>query len=398
MFRYIIYFVLFFFLFYAEGIKVGGMTVSQLWKMPLIVVMVFLIVRKRRHHRPLFISLYYWIAIKNLFNAGTIKTFVSNIQEGLRFVFIPLIYDSFNLSNKSVESLYKFLLVVAQYFVLTNIPFIFFGLPSLHEGKEYGDFIAYTGIFQTQHAMSVIMSLCILVILQYFKREGFSIYRFSSLYNGILLVLAVYAMLLGYARTGWLMCLVGIMILFVPKKISGKQILVFTLVLMVLVAGIAYLMENNQKFHDRILGIDAVTGVQRDVDSGRSEYIKHGLDYYMQGSALELLFGRSMVGLRNYEEAMTTMNIATHNGFSNMIVVNGIVGLILMIWCMFAMLIWIRHRKYCYSGRLALAAWFMNFSFQMTQGGHIFHADLFYALIFVILERERRLLARGTNL
>lgn len=389
MFRYIIYFVFFFFLFYSEGIDIGGMTVSQLWKMPLIVYMVFFIaISRRKHRRPSFIRLYYGISIKNLINSGIATNFISNVQEGLRYIFVPLIYDSFFLSKKDINGLYDILLRIAQYFVLTNIPFLFFGLKSLSEGMEYGDFMAYTGIFQNQHAMSVIMAICILTILHSFKRYGFSLFRIGTLYNVALLVMAFYSMFLGFARTGWLMCIFGIIILFLPQKISIKQLAVMGFFICALAGGIIYMMNNNELFHDRVLGIDVETGKQLDVGSGRGDYMTHAIEYYKEGNFMEWIFGRSMKGLKDYEYIKTGMNITSHNGFVNMLVVNGIVGIILMIWCLIAMLLWIRKRKYCSGNRLALAVWFMNLSFQLTQGGHFFHADLFYALIFVILERE----------
>ena len=35
-----------------------------------------------------------------------------------------------------------------------------------------------------------------------------------------------------------------------------------------------------------------------------------------------------------------------------------------------------------------MASWLMNLSFQLTQGGHIFHFDLLYAMIYRILQLE----------
>ena len=67
---------------------------------------------------------------------------------------------------------------------------------------------------------------------------------------------------------------------------------------------------------------------------------------------------------------------------------NGIVGLLLMFLMLIALFAFIRRRKQCPTYRLALALWLMNFSFQVTQGGSMFHTDLLYALTFCMLEEE----------
>lgn len=386
--KYIIRFVPFFLLFYAEGVKVGGFSLSQAWKIPLILYLLFYVFTHRPVKMPTFIKLYYGLTLKNLFNSGMLNL-VSNIQEGLRYIFIPLIYGTCTKSRKDVLSLSRLMLLFAQYFILTNIPFLFFGLPSLSEGMEYGDFMAYTGIFQNQHAMSTMMSICILVLLNGFRTHSF-VSKGERLYNALLLCLAIYSMFLGFARTGWLMCILGIVILYYPSRITRKQIMNFSLILCVLVGAFVYLMSHNEMFHDRVLGIDVVSGKQLDVGSGRGDYIRHAIDYYKQGNTFELIFGRSMNGLKEYEYQKTGMAIYAHNGFITMLAVNGAIGVLLMVFCLISLYKWIRHRKNNPTYKLALSMWMMNLSFQLTQGGHFFHADLFYAMIFAVLEKEYR--------
>lgn len=80
--------------------------------------------------------------------------------------------------------------------------------------------------------------------------------------------------------------------------------------------------------------------------------------------------------------------MGAHNGFVDMLARNGIVGLLLMFLMLIALFAFIRRRKQCPTYRLALALWLMNFSFQVTQGGSMFHTDLLYALTFCLLEEE----------
>ena len=80
--------------------------------------------------------------------------------------------------------------------------------------------------------------------------------------------------------------------------------------------------------------------------------------------------------------------VGAHNGFVDMLARHGIVGLLLMFLMLIALFAFIRRRKQCPTYRLALALWLMNFSFQVTQGGSMFHTDLLYALTFCLLEEE----------
>lgn len=383
---YILLFLPFFMLFYAEGIKIGSLTVSQLWKLPLIVYFTYYLFQYRKKQTPAWAQGYYWIATKHLVNAGTIKNIFANIQDGISFLFLPLIYNYFH-NSRSREVVERILLCISQYFVLTNIPFLFFGLKSHAEGLQYGEMVAYTGIFQNQHAMSTIMGICIIVILYYFKKEFFSSWQ-SKLFNVCLLALAMYAMYLGFARTGWLMCLLGVVILFMPRNTSIKQWLGILSVGVVLSCGFTYLMLTNKTFHDRILDINTTTGKQKDLGSGRGEYIANAIELYLSGNIFELAFGKSMDDLKDYEYQKTGMRIYAHNGFATLLATNGAIGVLLKLMSMTLLYCFIRRRKDCVTHNAAMAFWCMNLSYQLTQGGHVFHSDLLYALTFCILQME----------
>ena len=156
---YCLLFVPFFLLFYSEPVNMGGMPLSQLWKLPLAGYMLYIVFQYRSKPAPLWTQTQYWISFKSLFNAGTVTDLVTNVQASIKFLFLPLLFSFVQTQIKAKETLEKTLLTLCQYFVLTNIP-IFLGLPMLSSGHDYGTFVAYSGIFQNQHAMSVIMGIC----------------------------------------------------------------------------------------------------------------------------------------------------------------------------------------------------------------------------------------------
>lgn len=384
---YIFLFFPFFLLFYSEGINLGGLTVSQLWKLPLLVYLVYSLFQFRHRETNAWSQGYYWLAIKYLFNSGSLVSIAANIQLAIRFLFLPLLYNFTLNKDYKVRELKNVTLVISQYFILTNIPFLTGLLKPMAIGEAYGEFVAYSGIFQNQHAMSVIMGICLCVLIAFFK-QGYFAGRWNKIYNIGLMLVAAYAMYLGFARTGWLMCLLGIIIIFIPEGKSVKQHIALWLLGVTLVSGFTYMMETNKYFHNRILGYDSVTNKKLDVGSGRGRYAEVAMDLYYSGNTFELLFGKSMDELMDAEKAATGMRIYAHNGFVTMVVTNGMIGLLLKIVSMILLLIFIWQRKDCDNFRLSLVMWMMNLSFQVTQGGHFFHADLLYALTFVILQLE----------
>lgn len=384
--KYILLFIPFFLLFYSESINIGGLTVSQLWKMPLLAYLVYYLFQHRHKLSPTWSQGYYWLSLKHLVNSGCIKYMASNIQTGISFLFLPLLFNYFQ--NKfSKEDVGKMLMCISQYFILTNIPFLFFGIQTNKQGLAYGDIVAYTGIFQNQHAMSCIMGICIIVLLYFFKKEEFQTWP-VRIYNTLLLILAAYAMYRGFARTGWAMCLIGVCVLFTPRNMNVRQWGGIITVGVVLSAGFAVMMVSNKDFHDRVLDINSETGKQKEIGSGRGDFIANALELYASGNVFELTFGKSMTDLKDYEYAKTGMRIYAHNGFATLLVTDGAVGILIKIVTMILLLTFIQKRKNCLSYQVSLAFWVMNLSFQLTQGGHVFHSDLLYAMTFCMLQLE----------
>lgn len=383
---YILIFVPFFLLFYSETIEIGSMRVSQLWKIPLLACFIYYLFMHRNKKSPAWTQAYYWLSVKHLVNSGSIKNIFSNIQDGIPFLFLPLLYNFIHNAVKP-STISKALLCISQYFVLTNIPFLFLGLQTHKQGVSYGDITGYTGIFQNQHAMSTIMGICIIVLVYFFKRGTFgNIY--TKLYNLCLLALAAYAMYLGFARTGWAMCLIGILVLFLPRNINVAQWIGITTVTLTLAGSFMFLMATNEDFHDRILDINRVTGKQKEIGSGRANFIANAWELYTSGNIFELAFGKSMKDLTNYEYEKTGHHILAHNGFATLLATDGALGVLLKLLAMSLLFVFIHRKRNCFSQRAALAFWVMNLSYQLTQGGHVFHSDLLYALMYCQLQYE----------
>ena len=389
--RYILSFPLFFLLFYVESIKIGSIAVSQMWKIPLALYMLYYVFQYRHKPTPLWSKAQYWQSLKWIFTAGYITQFMVNLQACIKFLFLPLLFNFIRNKDWNIEHIRAILLTIVHFFVLTNFPFLFFGFKGISHGHDYGTYVAYSGIFQNQHAMSVIMAICIIVILSYIQKQ-YIVGRWNKIYNVFLLCVAAYAMYLGFARTGWLMCLLAVIVVFWPKGLDAKQWIGIIVVGAVLVGGLSYLMVTDTLFYDRIVGNNITTHEHMNVTSGRTEYSAAALERFIDGNPIEWVIGLSTENIYDAIFLKTGMRVGAHNGFVDMLTRNGIVGLGLMLVFLVSLLLFIRKRNQCDSYRMALAMWIMILSFQITQGGVMFHTDLLYALILCLLEKEDWLL------
>ncbi len=389
--RYILLFPLFFLLFYVESIKIGGIVVSQLWKIPLALYMLYYVFQHRHLSTPTWAQAQYWQSLKWVFTGGYVTQFMVNLQACIKFLFLPLLFNFIRNKDWNVEQIRAILLTTVHYFVLTNIPFLFFGFKGISHGHDYGTYVAYSGIFQNQHAMSVIMAICMIVILSYMQKR-YIVGRWNKMYNVFLMCVAAYAMYLGFARTGWLMCLLAVIVVFWPKDMTVRQWIAMATVGVVLMGSLSYLMATDTLFYDRVVGNNITTHEHMNVTSGRTEYTAAALERFVNGNPIEWIIGVSTENIYDAIFLKTGMRVGAHNGFVDMLTRNGIVGLGLMLVFLVSLLLFIRKRNQCDSYRMALAMWVMMLSFQITQGGVMFHTDLLYALVLCLLEKEYGLL------
>ena len=104
-----------------------------------------------------------------------------------------------------------------------------------------------------------------------------------------------------------------------------------------------------------------------------------------------------MVGLKEYERQKIGKPLFAHNGFVTLLATDGAIGLLMEILAMLLLLRFIHRRRNCPTYRLAVSSWVMNLSFQLTQGGHIFHYDILYAMIYCLLQFEYEEMNAETN-
>lgn len=384
--KYIFYFILFFILFYLENYNItDNLSFSQAWKIPLVLFMIWYVFRRRIVYRLNFNKVAYFYGLKNIFNQGIFINPVTNIVETFRFANFPLLYDTFNIYFKDPEKLGKFIVRISQYFILSSIPFLLGTLKSVKEGIQFGESLSFIGIFQNPHGASTVFSLALLVLIYQLKTDRLSLGM--RIYNILLILLGSYCLYLSFVRTGYLMFVIGIIVLFFPNKISLKQFIFFCILTITLGATFYRLLEMNDSFRQRIF--DQREGKQMDAGSGRLVFAVSSLKYWSEGNLQQLILGRGLEDVKDNLEKRTGLRVFSHNGFVDAIAINGVIGISLLLLFIYFTFKNIRRNKRAKTYRLSLAIFLCYVSFQLTQGGVLFPIDLYIASILNLTNKEQ---------
>lgn len=378
-------YVIVFFLFYFEPEQIGPITFSQLWKIPLFLYLFWQVIILGGVSNPRFIKWSYARAIKTLFNKGIIVNFMAEAVDFIRYMMFPLMYGYVSKKVKRIESINKFLLGFAQFVIISGIPFVFGILES--RGKvlfELDDFQSFTGIFQNPHSASITTSTAVIIIIAFFRSKNAQL-KYAKL-NLILALFGVYIVYLTYVRTGYLMFLIGLIVVFKPQKFTLKQVMLTVFSLSVVIFGFIYLLETNDFFYDRIF--DIRNGKQTAAGSGRLDIWRAAFDLWLNGNFLELLFGFGYEELTEGINKGVGMKIYAHNEFFTQLGQNGILGIFLLIGYLTSLFRFIWKRRKSQSYRLAVTIYYLYISLMLTQGGTWFPLDIFMVLVFLKLEQE----------
>lgn len=378
-------YLFFFLLIYNEPIQIGGLSLSVLWKIPVLVyIAIYIMMRKIR--KPTFNKFAYGYGIVKLLNGGIFNTTFIAISDFSRFITFPLLFDFVACKLKSSQIACKILFHISQFTILSFIPFI---LKLLHSKKsldladsalEMQEIAGRTsGIFSSPHAASCLLALSIVFLLHYYFSNYHTFQK--KLFLVALILLGVYAIILTYARGGWLMLLIGVFGLL--AKSNFKYVLTSILLFFSMLLVGSYLMEHNEYFYNRITDRNE-KGVKNSPDrigSGRLWFASNGINFYLDSETVqEYLTGKGIISLMEYQQKKTGLYIYCHNGYIDALAQNGILGFIFNIGMSISMLLYVcikkgyAHKRFCIVGVL------MYIIFQGVQGGAAPYTDFFWAV------------------
>ena len=385
--KYFFFFSLFFFILYLEKMSGTGSyaetasdSFAKLWKSALLFIMILYLINKHRLFKiPQHSKSFFLLSFKNLFNSKLMP--VNDFPMTFKLINLPILICFFHHFLRRRNAV-LFLFVICQFYILSYIPFLL-GLIDGYYDKTYGENTqTFVGIFQNPHSAAVTMSICVTFILfslQHLKGKAF---LFNRTYNYLLLTIGIYGLYASYARMGWLMALIGFIIVFFPQKFQLKSIIRYFMLLFI--GGIIAMVSimNSDVLYRRLTDQDIVNGWEREsnVGSGRLIYWQTSFEQYMESDFGGKLIGLGYSEIPNNQFKKNGLSILSHNGFLDILVSNGVVGLSLLIAHFIFVFLYIRsYRKTLYYPFL-IAVYLSYIAYWIFQGTVYFSFDLLIAL------------------
>lgn len=391
--------IFFFFLIYAESGTLFGISISQLWKMPIVLLIIIYVIKNKKQTLT-FNKYAYTYGISKLLNAEIINNPIIAITNFAKFITFPFLYDFVTLKIKHSSTINNILFYISQFVLLSFIPFLFHILPQPNE-VFYEDITIQemmeeagltSGLFMRTHLASCIIAICLIILIYKIQSEKLNFSK--KTYILTLIGLGLWALITTYARDGWIMFIIGLTILFLRR--SHKYIIGLFLMALIGFTSISYLIMTNETFNNRINDKTA-KGEKQEIGSGRLIFTKNGIDFWLQSKNIqEILTGKGYEELTKYQKQKTGLKIYCHNGYIDALAQNGLIGFVSIILFTIYVYIYIykyRHEKHA---RLAFSIFTMQVIFQLVQGGVTLYTDILYVLILriLILEKQERIQIR----
>tara|TARA_B110000908_G_scaffold163742_1_gene210736 strand:- start:3663 stop:4859 length:1197 start_codon:yes stop_codon:yes gene_type:complete len=378
-------FVFVFVLLYNETFSFGIINLSQAWKLLLFFYLVIVVIKNKFIKPPTFVNLSYLRSFKYIFNQGMYYNPFVEILDFYRYSLFPLFYQFFLIKNFKLYQINRFLELTSIFFILSFLPFTFGIFESRGVQLDYYEgFENLTGIFQGAHAASITITFSVLTLLYFFKNYNLSHLR--KFYYIALILFGLYLNYITYVRTGYLMILIGFVIIYLPKNISTRSIVKYLFFILILFVFVYFLIENNTDFYNRIF--DIRLGNQKETGSGRLIFWNTIFNLWYNGDFFNLLFGFGFDEMANAIYDQTGLRVLAHNEFFTQLAQNGLIGLVLLIFFMKSLFKFIQSRKKMSSYRISITYFFIYVSLMLTQGGFWFFPEIYLALITYKLQKE----------
>ena len=387
------WFLIFFVAFYLKGFTIGGQELVYLWKLPLLLFLISRVVGQEAKYA--FLVLGYLFAAKNLVNVGFFKFPVDSIINFVKYLTIPLFVHWLYLNINSAEALKKLRLVpvyMAAFFIICNIPYYFgiFSAPvTTMLWMEDTQLDGLIGMLGAPHYTSAVLAVACIVLVDFLAKKRAD-FRINALIIPILLIGAFF-LFKTYTRTGWLMFVVGIILLFV-RKISFKDLGKIALAGLILAVGLAVLFQTNEGFRRRVMDDRAGQedkSAYETVGSGRLQIAQVYLENLYESNFVTYLVGMGMEESQRRYEKKDGMPLFAHNGFIQTLVDNGVLGFILYLLFLITMYKAIA-RSVSSHNQITVAVFFMFLSCLATQQANYFLLDVFLSIYIGIALIESR--------
>jgi hypothetical protein len=336
-------------------------------------------------HHPTYVTVGYLRGFKTVLNGGMLRNPVTEIIEFTRYMMIPLLFDWINLKVKSTEQLDRILIRLACFAILAGIPFLLGILEPLGFVMEhYGGLTSFSGLFQSPHAAAVSLSIALLILFFELKNNTHSSILRNSLW--LLILIGLLQLYMTYVRTGYLMFMSGLLIIYIPKRLTFRELKSILSLFTGIIVAFIVLLQTNEAFYNRIFDVRPSGNI--DPGSGRLIFWAAAVDMWIQSTWVEKLFGIGLGGLKEAMISYVGKPLVSHSEIFDLLAGNGLIGISLFVFYLFTLFSFIWSKQNAPSFRLSLGAFLLYVSLMIVQGGVFFPVEVFLALIFTKLYKE----------
>lgn len=353
-------------LFHFETISIGGVKISHLWKGLALLYISFYLIKNNKIYLFIYGS-YILVAIIQLLHIDLSNGFSTPIFKFIITLFFPLT-GIFLLKYNAYQLKYS-LLYFSFFFIASFIPYELGLIDSINDGYTLESFGSESsgliGPYQSPHSASLTLASALVVIV-FFWFEGSVKKRFLF----PMFLIGSYFLLITYVRTGLAMLIVGILPIlyrFFKKNAKSRIRIIF------MGSFVTFLMAiqifSNDALLNRITGNRTTSSEDtfETMGSGRGLIWLSSVSVYLNSSNTEKIIGMGELEQRKRIGYLTGMNISSHNGFLDLLLVNGIIGLILFLIFLYRVLKFLLAHKSDYNS-LAMSLFLLYLTMCFFQG------------------------------
>jgi hypothetical protein len=394
----VLFYLVFFLILYFENLSIGGVRLSQIWKLPFYFYAIHFVLKKMDHTNKKVMMLFFigiFMSLKIIFNAYFNYGFLENIAESFYFLTLPISIAFFYYKYKRQPGQLHYLLITLSFFlVISNIPFVLNLLPQKNNTfslERFGliDKFALNGLFYHTSITSKILVVSLLILLTTYKDKISN--KFEKLLILSAIIFGMYSLYLCYTRTGWLLLLIGIIILFVYKENVGK--LFFKILPLFFIVGFVLIsyVQSNETLQLRLRG-GTTYRQNKEIDASiltsyRLDLYEHAINnLYKDGFGTILLGSGKKKATEDMGEIMGTDFVA-HNRFIELFQYGGFLALILFfifIRTLYSLIKTIPKVKGVYRSKLPLTLFVVYFLALIPSHGFPIWADVLFGITIAI--------------
>ena len=406
MIKKIIFSIFLFLLFYLDSIYLGTIKWSQLWKGLFVLIMMGYWIYTERKSIKMF-NIYFTMLGFYFVTPFLFVDFFDIIIKITEYFFFPSIFMFILYLFRKNHSAQGILSHISILFIFSFIPFYFNLIPELGEKYDLQALGVLTGglsgIFQQPHAASQILAYSSVSIL-------FLILKKDSKSQPVLifiLFLSIFLLIQTYVRLGVLMTFIGFTTMLIYKTNLRKRVKYTVVISLILIITPNFI--TNDELYDtlemRALGnteYNTKSSNYQEIDynrisSGRIKIWEASLtSLFEKDNALEILCGIGETELIKRNKNKIGSAVFSHNGFIDMLVTNGIIGLVLFILFLTNWFDLLRQSqrvnfKNSIEYKFALSIFIMYLTSIVLQGDVIIYDSIFITLSILLIYSKKEL-------